>query len=121
MAYMLLVVEQPNERKDAGREEGERRYDRMLKFAADLQKRGLLIRTESLLSPEVESTRIRKRDGRAAVVDGPFAEAKEVLGGFFLLECDTFEEAVAIGNQCPAAEWSTIEVRGLGPCFVGAQ
>ena len=121
MAYMLLVVEQPNERKDAGREEGERRYDRMLKFAADLQKRGLLIRTESLLSPEVESTRIRKRDGRAAVVDGPFAEAKEVLGGFFLLDCDTFEEAVAIGNQCPAAEWSTIEVRGLGPCFVGAQ
>lgn len=120
MPYMLLVVEQPNERKDAGREEGERRYDRMLEFAADLQKRGLLIRTESL-SSQAEGVRIQKRNGKATVMDGPFAEAKEVLGGFFLLDCETFEEAVAIGRECPAAEWSTIEVRGLGPCFVEAQ
>ena len=119
MAYMLLVVEQPDERKHAGREEGERRYARMLEFAADLQKRGLLIRTESL-SSAAEGARIRKRDGKTMVKDGPFAEAKEVLGGFFLLDCDTFEEAVAIGEQCPAAEWSTLEVRGLGPCFIEA-
>ncbi len=120
MPYMLLVVEQPDERAKAGRAEGERRYARMLDFAAGLQKRGLLIRTESLAS-QAEGVRIRTRDGRPTTVDGPFAEAKEVLGGFFLLDCETMEEAIAIGQECPAAEWSTVEVRGLGPCFIEAK
>lgn len=51
------------------------------------------------------------------MVDGPFAEAKEMVGGIFLLDCKTREEALAIAAQCPAAEWATIEVRALGPCF----
>ena len=119
MTYMLLVVEQPDERRSAGLEEGQRRYARMLDFAHGLKKRGLLIRTESL-SSQAEGVRIRKRGGKLAAVDGPFAEAKEIIGGFFLLSCDTMEEAVAIGNECPAVEWSTVEVRGLGPCFVEA-
>ena len=119
MPYMLLVVEQPDERAQAGREEGERRYARMLDFASDLQKRRLLIRTESLAS-QADGVRIRTRGGKQVTMDGPFAEAKEVLGGFFLLDCQTMEEAIAIGRECPAAEWSTVEVRGLGPCFVEA-
>jgi hypothetical protein len=120
MAYMLLVVEQPDERRNAGLEEGQRRYARMVAFAEDLHKRGLLIRTESL-SGQAEGVRIRKRDGKATLTDGPFAEAKEIVGGFFLLDVDTKAEAVAIANACPAAEWSTLEVRGLGPCFIDAQ
>ena len=51
------------------------------------------------------------------VTDGPFAETKEVMGGFFLLTCETREEAIAIARECPAAQWATIEVRELGPCF----
>jgi len=117
MAYMLLVVEAPDERRRAGLEEGQRRYARMLDFAQDLKKRGLLIRTESL-SSQSEGVRLRKRKGKLATLDGPFAEAKEIIGGFFLLSCDTIEEAIAVGNDCPAVEWSTVEVRGLGPCFI---
>jgi hypothetical protein len=57
------------------------------------------------------------REGKRSVVDGPFAEAKEMVGGFFLLNCNTREEALEIAANCPAAQWSTIEVRELGPCF----
>ena len=55
--------------------------------------------------------------GRAQVLDGPFAEAKEMVGGFFLVDCDTREEAVAIARECPAIEWATVEVRTVGPCY----
>jgi hypothetical protein len=51
------------------------------------------------------------------VLDGPFTEAKELIGGFFLLDCDTREQALAFANACPAAEWATIEVRETGPCY----
>jgi len=52
------------------------------------------------------------------VLDGPFAEAKEMIGGFFLLNCDTREEAVAIAAACPAAAWATVEVREVAPCYL---
>jgi hypothetical protein len=51
------------------------------------------------------------------VLDGPFAEAKEMVGGFFLVDVPTREEAVALARECPAAEWAEIEVRALGPCY----
>ena len=56
-------------------------------------------------------------NGPSVVRDGPFAEAKEMIGGFLLLTCNTREEAVAIARECPAAEWAAIEVREFGPCF----
>jgi len=52
------------------------------------------------------------------VLDGPFAEAKEMIGGFFLLKCESRERATEIARLCPAAGWATIEVRELGPCFL---
>jgi hypothetical protein len=57
------------------------------------------------------------RAGKSNVLDGPFAEAKEMVGGFFLVDCASREEAVAIARQCPAAEWATVEVRETGPCY----
>ena len=58
---------------------------------------------------------------RRTLVDGPFTEAKEMVGGFFLLTCETRAEAVAIANECPAMDWATVEVRELGPCFAGVE
>ena len=58
------------------------------------------------------------RGGRAQVLDGPFAESKEMIGGFFLLDVATREQALAIAQACPAAEWATVEVRETGPCFL---
>jgi hypothetical protein len=60
---------------------------------------------------------VQVRDGRRTLVDGPFSESKEMVGGFFLVDCRTREEAVAIAAECPAAEWATVEVRAYGACY----
>jgi hypothetical protein len=88
----------------------------MLKFGADLKERGLLLAGESLRS-QTDAVRLQVRSGRTQVVDGPFSEAKEMVGGFFLVDCKTRDEAVAIAATCPAAEWCTVEVRALAPCY----
>jgi hypothetical protein len=51
------------------------------------------------------------------VIDGPFTEAKELVGGFFLLDVKTLEEALTLAGECPAAQWATVEVRETGPCY----
>jgi hypothetical protein len=116
MSYMLLIVEPPGQRVERGVEEGKQVYARMLRFAADLKERGVLIGVESLAT-DARGVRVQVREGRQRLVDGPFAEAKEMIGGFFLLDVATREEAVAIAAACPAAEWATIEVREVGPCW----
>ncbi len=116
MSYMLLIVEDPTQRRTRTPTEGEAVYTRMVRFGQDLQSRGLLVASESL-SSHASAARVNVRAGKVAVVDGPFAEAKEMIGGFFLLNCKTWAEAVAIAEQCPAAEWATVEVRATGPCY----
>ena len=116
MAYMLLVVEPVGQRATRTESEGRALYERMLQFSEQLKLRGLLTLSQSLKSDAV-AARVAVRGQKAAVLDGPFAEAKEMIGGFFLLTCETREQAIAIARECPAAEWATIEVRELGPCF----
>ena len=116
MPYMLLIVEPTEQRRSRGDAEGRAVYERMLKFGADLKERGLLLASESLKS-QSDAVRLQVRGGRPQVVDGPFSEAKEMVGGFFLVDCKNRDEAVAIAAACPAAEWCTVEVRALGPCY----
>ena len=118
MTYMLLILEPTGQRQTRTEAEGHAVYDRMLRFADDLQSRGLLLASESLAS-HAGAARVRVQDGKAHVLDGPFSEAKEMVGGFFLLNCGTREEAIAIAARCPAAEWCTVEVRSLAPCYEG--
>jgi hypothetical protein len=116
MSYMLLIIQRPEEFAGIGVEEGRRRYDRMMAFGQELSKQGMLVSGESL-GTDKNGLRIRNRGGKQITIDGPFAEAKEFVGGFFLLNCETFEQAAALGAKCPAAEWSTVEVRKIGTCF----
>jgi hypothetical protein len=116
MAYMLLIVEPAGQRQTRTESEGRALYERMLAYSADLKSRGLLRMSQSLKADR-SGTRVRVHGDKPSIVDGPFAEAKEIVGGFFLLECETRAEAIAIARECPAAEWATIEVRELGPCF----
>ncbi|RYY93845.1 MAG: dehydrogenase [Comamonadaceae bacterium] len=115
MAYLLLILEDPAQRGTRTEAEGREVYDRMLRFADQLQQRGVLRAVESLSS--ADSTRVQVRDGAARLLDGPFAEAKEMVGGFFLVDCKTREEALALARECPAAQWATVEVRSTGPCY----
>ena len=115
MSYMLLIMEPRGQRAERTPEQGTQAFESMLQFAADLKARGLLRATESL---KTKGVRVATRDGRSTRVDGPFAESKELIGGFFLLDCDSLDQAITIAGQCPAAQWATVEVRELGPCYL---
>ncbi|MBB1594210.1 YciI family protein [Achromobacter sp. UMC46] len=117
MSYLLLIVEPVGQRAQRTPEEGRDAYAQMVRYAEGLKARGLLTQAESLKS-ESEGVRLQIRDGERSLMDGPYAEAKEMIGGFFLLTCDTREEALALAAECPAAQWATVEVRELGPCFM---
>ena len=117
MSYMLLIVEPPEQRAQRGEAKGREVYDEMVRFGADLKERGKLLAAEALTSSS-DAVRVQVRGGQPKLVDGPFAEAKEMIGGFYLLNCESREEAGAIAQACPAATWCTVEVRKLGPCFM---
>src|SRR5258706_12714855 len=110
MSYMLLIMEPPGQRLTRTEAEGRDCYERMLRWGEELKKRGLLRASESLKS-NPDAARVEVRGGRPKVMDGPFAEAKEMVGGFFVVDCATREEAVALAAECPAAAWATVEVR----------
>ena len=115
MSYMLLIIEPLGQRATRTDAEGRALYDKMVAFGQSLQARGLLAGVQSLATA---STRVQVRAGKPITRDGPFAESKEMVGGFFLLNCDSRAQALAIATECPAAEWATVEVREFGPCFL---
>jgi hypothetical protein len=116
MPHMLLIVEPLGQREARGLEGGQAAYQQMLDFTEDLRRAGVLMASSSLATA---ATRLQRPEGTAAsrVLDGPFAEAKEMIGGFFLLNCASREAALGWAERCPAAAWATVEVRETGPCF----
>lgn len=117
MSYMLLIVEPTGQRAERTEAEGRELYARMQRFGENLKAQGKLKAVESLAS-QTGAVRVSTRSGKPQLLDGPFAEAKEMVGGFFLLDGVDREEAIAIAQRCPAAEWATVEVRALAPCFM---
>ena len=116
MRYMLLIVEPPGQRSTRTLAEGQAAYASMVRFGVQLRERGTLVAVESLAS-NASATRVARRGEKLTLVDGPFAEAKEMIGGFFLVDVASRDEAVAIAAECPAAQWCQVEVRPLAPCF----
>lgn len=117
MKYMLVVIEPTGQREERGEAGGREAYAQMQRFAQSLQAKGQLVAVESLVSQR-SATRVSSRAGAVQVLDGPFAEVKEMIGGFFVVDCETRDEAVRLALECPAAAWATVEVRELGPCFL---
>jgi len=116
MAYMLLIIEPEGQRQERGVDAGKEAYAQMMRYGESLHARGKLVASNSLASRD-QATRLQVRDGKAQWHDGPYSEAKEMVGGFFLLNCDTRDEAAALALECPAAAWCTVEVREVAPCY----
>jgi hypothetical protein len=111
--YLILIYSNPASREiwegfsDEQRAEGFRYYGAITE---ELAASGELIVTEALADPSL-TRRVTVRDGQTLTSDGPFAEAKELLAGFYLLECDSMERAVEVAARLPEAELGLIEVR----------
>jgi hypothetical protein len=117
MEFLLMIVEPRGQREGRSEDEGRAAYDEMVRFGEGLAARGQLLASRSL-RPDKHGVRVQQDGAKAVLRDGPFAEAKEMVGGFYLIECAGREEAIAIAAQCPAARFASVEVRECAPCYV---
>jgi hypothetical protein len=113
MKYLLLVC-WDTERMDAQTEPdpADTSEPESFPWLDDLQARGIWV-TGDQLAPPRRARSVRVRDEKTIVTDGPFAETKETVGGFDIIECGSFDEAIEIAAGHPNAEMGTIEVRPL--------
>jgi hypothetical protein len=84
------------------------------RFGAELQAAGKIVQGERL-RPDEEASRVRLKGGQRQVTDGPFTETKEVLGGFYLIECNDMKEAIEWAKKIPLREGGSVEVRPVWP------
>lgn len=107
MQYMLLIYMDENALNDAEREAC---YQESTNFTHELNASGRYL-AAAPLHPTSTATSVRVRDGKRLVTDGPFAETREQLGGYFLVEAENLDEALAIAERIPGAKFGTVEVR----------
>jgi hypothetical protein len=110
MKFMLLIYNDTELLEQMPAREFDTKMRDCLVHADELQSQGYLIESQQLEEP-VTAKSVRIRKGRKTVVDGPFAESKEVLGGFNLIEAENMEEAVRIAAEFPWAQTGCVEVR----------
>ncbi|MGH3109955.1 MAG: YciI family protein, partial [Gaiellaceae bacterium] len=96
----------------ASTEEREAAYARYRAFADEARGAGVMVGGDELASTR-DATTVRVRDGESLVTDGPYAEVKEALGGYFVFEVDTVDQALDFAAKIPAAEHGAIEVRPI--------
>jgi hypothetical protein len=112
MQFMLILTEDPA--LVATDEQRQEAVQRVGEYAMGLLGDGTL-KGGAPLRPVTEAKRIRTRDGRQRVLDGPFAESKEVIAGYFVIEAPDLDTAVKIAASCPNAEFGSVEVREIVP------
>jgi hypothetical protein len=110
--YMALIYGDASRWDSFSAEEREAVYDRYRAFGDAGRKAGVVLGGSELASTR-DATTVRVRNDEALVTDGPYAEAKEALGGYYLLECDSMDDALDWAARIPGAEHGAIEVRPL--------
>jgi len=119
MQYLLLIY--ANENQLEGRSEAEQKkiFGEYMELANSLRANGQYV-GGNRLDLTSKATTVRVREGKKLVTDGPFAETKEQLGGYFLVEANDLDEAIRVAGKIPAARWGSIEVRPIVPVPVPA-
>src|SRR5215213_85677 len=112
MRYALLICTDENARAAIGPEEEAEMKAAYDAFFAEMGARGVLQGGERL-RPTTDATTVRVSNGEVLVSDGPFAETKEQMGGFYLVDCKDLDEAIEIASKIPAAAHGLIEVRPI--------
>jgi hypothetical protein len=110
MQYAALIYENEAEAAQPGTPEADEIFQRYMSFTQDISAEGVNKGGEALY-PATSATTVRIRNGELQVTDGPFAETKEQLGGFYLIEAEDLDQAVSIAARIPASETGSIELR----------
>jgi hypothetical protein len=110
MKYLCLIYENEREWERKSPAEAEALMGEYFSFTEDIQKNGKYVAGEAL-QPTATATTVRVRNGKVSTTDGPFAETKEQLGGFYMIEAKDLNDAIQVAAKIPSAKWGTIEVR----------
>ena len=110
MQFMALIYGDASRWDAFSADEREAVYAQYRAFSDDAGKAGVMVGGAELASTR-DATTVRVRDGESLVTDGPYAEVKEALGGYFLFECASMDEAVEYAARIPGAEHGAVEVR----------
>ena len=110
MRFMMLMIPKGYEKAAPGTLPDRKAIEAMMKYNESLQKAGVLLALDGLHPPSV-GARVSFAGGKPKVTDGPFSEAKEVLGGYWMIQVKSKEEAIQWASRCPASENEVIELR----------
>lgn len=110
MRFMMLMIPRGYENAAPGTMPDAKAVAAMMKYNEELQQAGVLLALDGLHPPSM-GARIHFPNGKPTVSDGPFAESKEVLGGYWMIQVKTRDEAIAWATRCPGSEDAIIEVR----------
>jgi len=110
MRFMMLMIPKGYENAAPGTTPDPKAVEAMMKYNDSLQKAGVLLSLDGLHPPSM-GARISFSGGKPSVTDGPFAETKEILGGYWMIQVRSKEEAIEWATRCPAADNEIIEVR----------
>jgi hypothetical protein len=112
MRYLLLIYQNESEHAKMSQEEQTAEYGAYMAFGEEVQKKGVFLGGEALM-PTNTATTVRVRGAKTLNTDGPFAETKEQLGGYYLLNCKDLDEAIEFAAKIPAATDGSIEIRPI--------
>ena len=110
MKYLCLIYENEKNWETMAPAESEAIMNEYFSFTGNIQKNGKYVAGEAL-QPTTTATTVRVRNGKVSTTDGPFAETKEQLGGFYLIEAQDLNDAIQVAAKIPSARLGSIEVR----------
>jgi len=114
MKYLLLIYENEGNFATVSEEDGNRIFAEYMDYTKGIKKAGNYIGGEAL-QPVATATTVRQRNGKTLTTDGPFAETKEQLGGYYLVDAKDLDEAIKLAGGIPAVRTGSIEVRPIMP------
>jgi hypothetical protein len=109
---MLLIYDDPKVWGEMSEGDRNAMMGEYFGYTEGLKQAGVFVAGDALESTQTATT-VRQRDGKQLITDGPFAETREVLGGYYLLECESLDDALAHAGRCPSARVGSIEVRPI--------